>query len=59
MEEYAEIKIRVLAPIDEINGPNEMKLSDAVYEIERELEEWLKKRAIGTQFEFIVIADTN
>lgn len=55
MEEYALIKIEVLAPAKEINGPDEGALSDALADIERELDDWLGKRAIGTKFLFRVI----
>ena len=57
MDEYTEIRIEVLAPSEDINGKNEMALADALYEIERELEQWLQKRAIGTKFLFRIIEE--
>ena len=57
MDEYTEIRIEVLAPSEDINGKNEMALADALYEIERELEQWLQKRAFGTKFLFRIIEE--
>lgn len=54
MEEYAILKIKVLAPADQINGDEELELSDALAEIEQELAAWLARRAVGTWFRFEV-----
>lgn len=57
MEEYSLIRIKVLAPAEEINGSNEMALFDELCEIERELEEWLNQRAIKTKFKLEIEDD--
>ncbi len=36
---YAEIEIRIKAEEDEINGPNEMALSDRVMEFQEKIED--------------------
>ncbi len=48
---YARITVTVIADEEKANGPDEMKLSDELYEIERQLEEWLKGKSENFVFE--------
>ena len=50
MIHYADLKIKILADQEEVDSPDEIRLSDAVYEIEIELESWLADTF--PQFEF-------
>lgn len=53
---YATITINVKATEEEVReiSARELAVSDALSEITYELEEWLKKKAVGTHFEFEV-----
>lgn len=55
MEEYAEIKIIMYAPAEEINGKNEMELSNKVQQIEEALEYWLKMAVKDTKLTFKIV----
>ncbi len=50
---YARIIVQILADEEDVNGPGELELSDAVYELEEKLVEWLKEQA-GHLFTFDV-----
>ena len=50
MIHYADLKIKILADQEEVNGPDEILLSDDIDEIEREVEAWLAD--MFPQFEF-------
>lgn len=52
-ENYAKITITVLARESDINGPDELQLADALYEIVESLERWLKQEG-GAKFRFQV-----
>ena len=52
-EGYAKILITVWAKSEDINGPNELRLSDRVQEIQESLELWLDEQA-KDQFRFDV-----
>lgn len=52
---YAEITIQVKAQESDMNGPDEIKLSDAIWVIEGELGEWLNQNH-GEKFQFEVKA---
>ena len=53
---YADIKIKIKAEEDEINGSNEMGLSDKVWFFQEKLEKWLEQemKQEFPEFEFDV-----
>ena len=53
--DYAKITIQVMACESDINGSNELQLSDAVYALENALRDWLKKQATD-KFKFKIWA---
>ena len=52
MIHYADVQVKVFADQGEVDGPDEILLSDAIDEIEREVEQWLTDNF--PQFEFEV-----
>lgn len=46
---YGKISIRVFADEREINGPDELALSDRLHELEIKVDEWLANE-MGTEF---------
>ena len=51
MIHYADLKIKILADQEEVNGPDEILLSDDIDEIEREVEAWLADMFHKFEFE--------
>ncbi len=48
---YAVLKITISAEEDEINGPDEMVISNQVWDVEEHLTKWLK-REMETEYDF-------
>jgi len=48
---YAKITIVVIADTEKVNGPDALKLSDELYDIECRIEKWLEGKSENFTFE--------